>query len=32
VSHRLRETAVTEDVAESAELQEEDERNSGNDA
>jgi transcription termination/antitermination protein NusA len=32
LSHRLRETAVTEDVAESAELQEEDERNSGNDA
>jgi N utilization substance protein A len=32
VSHRLVETAVTEDVAESAELQEEDDRNSGNGA
>ena len=31
-SHRLRETAVTDDVAESAELQEEDDRNSGNGA
>jgi N utilization substance protein A len=31
-SYRLRETAVTEDVAESAELQEEDDRNSGNGA
>jgi N utilization substance protein A len=31
-SHRLRETAVTEDVAESAELQEEEDRNSGNGA
>ncbi len=31
-SHRLRETAVMDDVAESAELQEEDDRNSGNGA
>jgi transcription termination/antitermination protein NusA len=31
-SHRLRETAVTEDVAESGELREEDDRNSGNGA